>query len=106
MDKKDLITIINQELSIELPEKTATGKLRQRLSEHINHLIANDFQKLVGLLYRVDVNEKKLKSLLKENPDEDAGNIIADLIIERQLQKIKSRKESKSDKEIPDDEKW
>jgi hypothetical protein len=74
---------------------------------HINHLIANDFSKLVYLLYAVDVSEKKLKALLAEHPNEDAGKIIAHLILERQEQKRKSREQFKQAEEnIPDDEKW
>jgi len=77
------------------------------LIAHINHLVANDFSKLVYLLYAVDVSEKKLKTLLAEYPNEDAGKIIAHLILERQEQKRKSREQFKQAEEnIPDDEKW
>jgi hypothetical protein len=59
------------------------------------------------VLYRVDVNERKLRTLLKENQNEHAGNIIAELIIERQLQKIKTRKEySKTQEDNTSEEKW
>ena len=90
-NQKELIQILNNELAIELPEKISFEELKENLSQHINHLIQTNFQKLVSLLYRVDVSESKLKTLLKENADADAGRIIAELIIERQLQKIKSR---------------
>ena len=39
------------------------------------------------------VKMDKEEYLLKENPNEDAGRIIALLIIERQIQKIKFKKE-------------
>lgn len=78
----------------------------EKLAVFINDLINHDFQKLVNILYRVDVNEKKLKQLLKENPGSDAGRIIAELIIERQIQKIKSRRENKKQNDISDEEKW
>jgi hypothetical protein len=107
MSENDLTEIINQELGLLLPEKISADEMRRRLSIHINYLIEHDFQKLVSVLYRVDVNEKKLKHLLKENIDEDAGLIIADLIIERQLQKIKSRQQFRErDNNISDEEKW
>jgi len=45
--------------------------------------------------------------LLQQNPDDDAGNIIATLIIERQQQKIKSRNLfRKQDKDVDEKEKW
>lgn len=79
---------------------------KEELADKINELINSDFQKLVSILYRMDISEPKLKLLLKENPNVDAGLIIADLMIERQLQKAKSRQEYKRDENISDDEKW
>ena len=102
----DLIPILRQSMEIDLPENISFDLLKERLSSHINFLIQSDFQKLVSILYRVDVNESKLKHLLKENPGYDAANIITDLIIERELQKIKSRQEHRNDENISDDEKW
>lgn len=106
MDNSALIQLLKSELAIILPEKVSTDELKEKLSPQINHLIQTDFQKLVSLLYRIDVSETKLKHLLKEYPGQDAGKIIAELIIERQLQKIKSRSENKRDKNISDEEKW
>ncbi len=77
------------------------------LAEKINGLIKNNFDQLIYILYRVDVNETKLKQVLKENPQEDAGKIIAHLLIERQLQKIELRKQftPKGD-EMNEEDKW
>jgi hypothetical protein len=59
------------------------------------------------LLYRIDVSEPKLKQMLKENPGKDAGEMIALLIIERQLQKLKSREQfKKPGNKISDEDKW
>jgi hypothetical protein len=74
--------------------------LIQQLADYINQLILINFERLVQLLYRIDVSEAKLKYLLKENPYQDAGRIIALVIIERQVQKIKFKKEmSESDRD-------
>jgi hypothetical protein len=102
----DLIPILRQSMEIDLPEDISFDLLKEHLSSHINTLIQSDFQKLVSILYRVDVSESKLKHLLKENQGYDAANIIVDLIIERQLQKIKSRQEHRNSENISDDEKW
>jgi Tfp pilus assembly protein PilF len=37
----------------------------------------------VQLLYRIDVAENKLKTILQSNPNEDAAKLIAAVIIER-----------------------
>ena len=103
---KDLIPILRQSLEIDVPENISFDLLKERISSHINLLIQFEFQKLVSILYRVDVSESKLKHLLKENQGFDAANIITELIIERQLQKIRSRQEHRNDENISDDEKW
>ena len=63
--------------------------LLEKLAQEINQLILNDFEKLIQCLYRMDVSEIKLKELLQKNSDTDAGTLIAKMMIERQLQKIK-----------------
>jgi hypothetical protein len=49
----------------------------------MNDCIQHDFNKLVQLLYRIDVSEEKLKYILQLNPNEDAAKLIAAVIIER-----------------------
>ena len=107
MEEKELIAIINQEMNLDLPGQTAFDDLRLQLQEAITHILATDFERLINILYRVDVNERKLKYLLQENVGADAAVIIADLIIERQMEKIKSRKEyTRLDDDISEEEKW
>lgn len=80
---------------------------RAELVTCVNELILLDFDKLVRILYRLDIDEKKLKALLKQNEGTDAGQIIADLIIERQIQKIESRRQFKQrDDDISEEDKW
>jgi hypothetical protein len=102
----ELIPAIRHSMNIDMPEDVSFEMLKEKLADYINHLIQADFEKLVSLLYRIDVSEAKLKYILKENPGEDAGDIIAELIIERQLQKIKSRQEHRRDSAISDEDAW
>ena len=66
---------------------------RKQMIFFINELISKDFNSLVHVLYKIDVDEKKLKNLLSQNKDVDAASLIADLIISRQLQKMATRKQ-------------
>ena len=91
----NIIPLLNQELSLQLPEQLAMDELEQQLTDHINHLINTDFEKLIYYLYRIDVNETKMKQLLQQQGGENAAQLIARLVIERQLQKMKSRTEHK-----------
>ena len=79
-------------------------EIRRQLISLVNELINKDFSSLLQLLYRIDVDEKKIRLLLSQNADEDAANIIADLIIERQLKKVESKKQFSGEKNNEDEE--
>lgn len=103
----ELIADINETMELEITPAISMQELRQKLSAEINYLINHNFEKLVFYLYRIDVNESKMRAVLDKRQDENAGALIADLIIERQLQKIQSRKENNMpENKIPDEEKW
>ena len=107
---------MNEENQISVSDKIliATNSIQQQPSEEtvsqltffINKLINEDFQALVQLLYRIDVNEEKLKTLLKKNQNIDAAPLIAELIIRRQLEKIKSKKQFDEREKSDDVDSW
>lgn len=93
MDAQALIPVLNKELDTSWPVTLSFAALREQLVAQIDHLINKDFQRLLAILYRVDVDEAKLRALLQSNPDRPAAETIADSIIERQVQKIQWRKQ-------------
>lgn len=103
----DIISGINESLEIHLPVSISSEDLKQQLALQINHLINYDFEKLVFYLYRIDVDENKMKQLLELKEGENAAGLIAELIIERQSEKIKSRRQfNQRDNNIDENEKW
>lgn len=67
--------------------------LRKLLSEKIVYLMLHDMEKLLAILYRIDVNEKKVKEAFAYNEAQKIAPRLAELIIERELQKAHSREE-------------
>lgn len=63
------------------------------LVKFIDDLIKNDFNRLLNILYRIDISEEKLKIKLAENKEStiQSAEIIAQLFIEREQEKIISR---------------
>jgi hypothetical protein len=89
-----------------LPPATAGQLLREQLGAWLNELIVYNQHKLIYVLYRVDLSEARIKKLLQQQ-HENAGLLMADLIIERQLQKIKLRQQFRQeDSNIPEEDKW
>jgi hypothetical protein len=104
----------NEQLQYELevatgqtfPPATPYQLLREKLGLYLNHLIMYDQHKLIFILYRVDLSEQRVKQLLQQQHD-NAGLLIADLLIERQLQKIQLRQQFRQeDSAIPEEDKW
>jgi hypothetical protein len=96
MEDNSMIRQLQQELPIGESEIFSLEELAEKWGQYFNTLIENDFNKLVSLLYRVDVPENDLRRILKENPDENAGKIISLLVIKRLLQKVRSRQAYRS----------
>jgi hypothetical protein len=97
---EELLNLDNQLTAFEKLE------MKEQLVFYINHLLVHDFNKLIQILYRVDVNEQKLKELLQGNLKTDAAVIIAELLIQRQQEKANTKEAFKSNNDIPEEDKW
>jgi hypothetical protein len=98
------------ELRSEFPELATNGStydaLFSALSNRLKSMINDDFSGLLQILYRLDISESKLRDLISTDLGKPASELIAHLIIERQLQKVESRKMFKPSNDIPENEKW
>ena len=101
-----LIRGLNDYYGLALPEKLTEEQLETLLAEILNVRIRDDFSGLVQMLYRIDINESRLRQLLQTNDGQDAGRIIALLIIERQRQKMESRRKYTPPDTGSDEERW
>ena len=54
----------------------------------------NNFDEVLKILYQIDINEIKVRDVMHSNNNYKAS-LPADLIIERQLQKVKTREKYK-----------
>lgn len=66
---------------------------RKILMQRIEELAEKDMEKLLWILYRIDVSEKKLHQVMQQTAPADFSGTLADLIIERQIQKINTRRQ-------------
>lgn len=104
---QEIIPYINKDFSLELNQNITEDELVSFLANHINDMIVHDLPKLIQMIYRVDISEKKLKEMLLQNKNYEAGMIIARMVLERQKEKAKSRQLFKQDlPNDPDVERW
>jgi hypothetical protein len=107
METPALRSDLNNSYGLDLPEVVTMDALEAILAERIDVLINHDFNRLISLLYRIDVSEPVLRQLLEQNPKADSGRVIAQLILERLWQKILTRRmysSNQNDRSTADEE--
>lgn len=100
MDIDTLLPAIKSSLS-----KSDREQLAAQIRGQVQLLMEQNFERLVQLLYQVDIDEGKLRTLLRQQPETDAAEWITTLIIERQLQKEYTRSQFRLDVEDAE-ERW
>ena len=116
-----LITIISlhsflmepflNDIVIRLEQEISTNEMvlfKKDLSEKINDLLINSFASLVQILYRIDIDESQLKAELLQRKEEQASDVIADIMIQRIQNTIATKKQFKQNNSSIIDEslKW
>jgi hypothetical protein len=73
-------------------------ELKKYLIEKLTYLLENKYDTLINILYKIDISEEKLSELFSSNNKESIPSTLAELIIERQFQKVKFRQLYKNGK--------
>ena len=76
----------------------AYEEVYRQLSGFIETLIMHDFHKLLALLYQIDLNDETISKAEDENPDFTRHELIAELIVFRELRKVVYRNYYKQQK--------
>lgn len=96
MQKKHLTKItdnISVCISVSPPSEPLqdTHKLKKWLSEQILYLLQHQFERLIHILYRLDIDEIKAKEAFNAKDDTTIASNIAELIIKREYEKHLTR---------------
>ncbi|SFW39523.1 hypothetical protein [Chitinophaga sancti] len=78
--------------ALAIPDHITYEQLESLLAARLETMINEDFQQFVLLLYKIDVSENKVRQILADDTTAAVYKKIAALLIERQQQKIISRK--------------
>ncbi|WP_109832233.1 hypothetical protein [Reichenbachiella versicolor] len=80
----------------ELAEAVFLTDLTYLLTRIIRHLLDKDLNRLLNAFYKIDIGEDKFKSILTTAPPEELATILAQEVIQRELQKVKTREKYRS----------
>ena len=73
-------------------------ELKKYLAQKIAELMDRNYEKLINALYLIDLDEKKLHELFSVTNRDYIPEVLAGMIIERQIQKLQFRKKYKEGK--------
>lgn len=80
--------VLEPQQLVKIPALTAEV-LRELLIRQVNYMLERDFERLLQSLYRIDVSEQKFRESLTS---EDPAGQIADLILQREMMKVQTRR--------------
>lgn len=87
---------------LDVPASMLTPKdqadAHRALSDMIAFLIDHNFEKLLWILYRIDVDEAQAKKLLAQHLPEEAPGLLATLILQREEKKQQAREQFRREK--------
>jgi hypothetical protein len=91
-ENKELTDAISFRFELAKTGDLSLDDLKRVLTERILDLLERNVERLLSILYRVDLNQKKLDEIFLNGTKEEIAEKIAAAVIERQLQKIETRK--------------
>ena len=104
---EQLVQLVHHDMDIETSNTASREQLIKMITVVVNNWMQFDFQRLVQLLYRIDVSEHNLQHLLAQQQGNASAPLIAEAILSRYEQIIQTRRQHRQNiDEIPDDERW
>ena len=95
---EDVARLVNKDIGSEsspvivVPDQgLSQNMIREKLIGVIQYLLENNFEKLCNAMYRLDVSERKFHEVLTTNSPENIASQLADLVIDREMQKVRTR---------------
>lgn len=86
-----LIAVLQDELGLESKKTLTYEELLHLTAQRVNYLLENDKDLLLSYLYRLDISMKKINNVLKVQNEIPAHESLAYLIVQRQIERIKTK---------------
>jgi len=80
-----------EETALNLNQNLSRNDLKLYLQNAIAWYIESDFHALVNIFYRLDIQEDKFNMLMQRKVGDELTSGLANLVLEREMQKAKTR---------------
>jgi len=98
---QSLVEKLHKDFSLEkesVPAVNDLAGIREHLINKVIELMSKDYERFLSSMYRIDVSESKVSKILRSKDRTTIPERFADLIIERQLLRIKTQRLYRSGK--------
>ncbi|MGB5928702.1 MAG: hypothetical protein WBH03_11035 [Cyclobacteriaceae bacterium] len=89
------VRLLNRHFELEqqaaIPVRSDEADLRDRVEKIIRWLMDYDMEKLMQIMYRIDVSEEAFRQAIATSPPGRLSHKIAALVLEREWQKAETR---------------
>ncbi|MEZ4983907.1 MAG: hypothetical protein R2795_02525 [Saprospiraceae bacterium] len=98
MDQEGTLQLVASAISKDLEvdafgENISEEELFRLLSNHVAWLVENRLEWLLSLMYRMDIDERKVEAALSPFAVAPANEALAQLIMERQQQRVRTKQQ-------------
>lgn len=83
---------VEPDAALERADRLTLDDVRRFVAEHVARLLDRNPSLLMHVLYRVDVAERDVQRVFDESGADEIAPRLADLLVERQLQKLRTRR--------------
>ena len=80
--------MFGMDVEFPLDMEMAYEQLFYQLEMHISGLLTGNVQKLMALLYQIDISEKEILNAWEKHPEYTHSQVVTELVIYRELKKV------------------
>ncbi len=91
-EPREVYSIISSNFDLASGNIVSFEEIHRVLTERIHELLEKNLEKLIFILYRIDVGQKKTDEIFNNPSKEEIASLLATAVIDRQLEKVKTRR--------------
>ncbi|HMQ79131.1 MAG TPA: hypothetical protein PKE39_01620 [Ignavibacteria bacterium] len=95
-EPSEVYSIISTNFELASGNVLSFEEIHRVLTERIHELLEKNVEKLIFILYRIDVGQKRTDEIFNNPSKEEIASLLATAVIERQLEKVKTRRKYSS----------
>jgi hypothetical protein len=94
MIDETLLPSVSQSLQkvVEITDGLNYEQLKEQLTERLVYMLHYEMEKLMGILYRIDVREKDVKAAFDQHNPKLIAPLLAIAVLQREFEKARSRR--------------